>query len=602
MRATLRAFGRHLRPYRGRLVLGALLAVTEVLVRLAEPWPLQLIVDHVLAPGATGPDAVTGLAERTGASERLIVLGAAVALLLGVVGAAALLDYWSTRLLAGTGLRLSADVRGVVFTHLHRLSLGYHSRAQVGDLATRVTSDVDRAQDLVVQALAVVGPNVMLVVGMFAVMFAVDPTFAVVSLIVVPGLAWAVHRSTLALKSSSRAARKADGQVAAAATESLGAICLVQAFGLERFQRDRFEGLTRVSLAAGLDSVRLQARFSPLVDLAAAASTGLVLWVGAIRVLDGALSLGLLLVFVSYLGSLYKPLKALSRLSTTVAKGAAAAERVEALLAEVPAVAEAAYPVPVRRLHGHLHFDGVHFGYGDTPVLRGVELEIGAGQTVALVGSTGAGKSTLVSLVPRLIDPTRGAVHLDGFDLRGYELEGLRAQVAMVLQDCVLLRASLRDNIALGRPGASDAQIERAARLALVDEFAGRLPDGLDTQVGERGATLSGGQRQRIAIARAILRDAPILILDEPTSALDAESEALLVEALAALPAGRTTLLIAHRLSTVRRADRVVVLDAGRVVQDDTPTRLAATAGRYRDLARAAGEPLPPPTRIGDHR
>jgi len=349
---------------------------------------------------------------------------------------------------------------------------------------------------------------------------------------------------------------------------------------------------TRSSLAAGLESARLQARFSPLVDMAAAISAGLVLWVGAGRVMSGELTLGLLLVFVSYLGSLYKPLKALSRLSTTLAKGTAAAERVDALLSEVPDIAESAYPIPVRRLRGYVHLEGVHFSYGGNEVLRGVDLEVAAGETLAIVGPTGAGKSTLVSLVPRLIDPTLGAVHLDGFDVRGLELDGVRSQVAMVLQDCVLMRGTLRDNILLGRPDATDSAVARAARLALVDEFAGRLPDGLDTPVGERGATLSGGQRQRIAIARAILRDAPILILDEPTSALDAESEALLVEALAGLPAGRTTLLIAHRLSTVRRADRVAVLEDGRIVQSGPPAQLADLHGRYRDLSLAAGEPI----------
>lgn len=583
MIASLRTFRVYIRRYRMPLFLGAVLAVAEVLVRLAEPWPLRVVVDHVLAAGA-GPFA--------GVQDRRVILAIAVGALIVVVAVAAVLDYWSTRLLASTGLRLAADVREVVFTHLHRLSLGFHGRSQVGDLSTRVTSDVDRAQDMIVQALAVVGPNVMLVVGMFAVMFAVDPTFALVSLAVLPLLAWAVHRSTVELKASSRTARKADGQVAAAATESLGVMSLIQAFNLERVQRDRFVDLTRSSLAAGLESARLQARFSPLVDMAAAISAGLVLWVGAGRVMSGELTLGLLLVFVSYLGSLYKPLKALSRLSTTLAKGTAAAERVDALLSEVPDIAESAYPIPVRRLRGYVHLEGVHFSYGGNEVLRGVDLEVAAGETLAIVGPTGAGKSTLVSLVPRLIDPTLGAVHLDGFDVRGLELDGVRSQVAMVLQDCVLMRGTLRDNILLGRPNATDSAVARAARLALVDEFAGRLPDGLDTPVGERGATLSGGQRQRIAIARAILRDAPILILDEPTSALDAESEALLVEALAGLPAGRTTLLIAHRLSTVRRADRVAVLEDGRIVQSGPPAQLADLHGRYRDLSLAAGEPI----------
>jgi ABC-type multidrug transport system fused ATPase/permease subunit len=424
-------------------------------------------------------------------------------------------------------------------------------------------------------------------------MFLMDPFFAVVALAFTPILALAVHRSTVRLKASSRQARQADGQVAAATTESLGAMQLVQAFNLEPIQRKRFDALTRTSLGFGLESARVQARFSPIIDITAAMSAAVVLWVGTNRVLSGEITLGALLVFVSYLGSLYKPMKALSRLSTTLAKGAAAAERVENLLAETPDVREVEHPVRPRGIRGHLEFQQVSFRYGSQQVLHDIDLEIEPGETLALVGPTGAGKSTLVSLVPRLIDPCSGAVHLDFVDLRAYAVDGLRAQVAMVLQDCLMVSGTLRDNILLGAPGATDAAVRRAARLALVDEFAGRLPDGLDSVVGERGATLSGGQRQRISIARAILRDAPVLILDEPTSALDAQSESLLMEALGNLPTDRTTLLIAHRLSTIRGADRVAVLDAGRLVQVGPAVQLAGEAGMYRELSRAAGEDLP---------
>jgi ABC-type multidrug transport system fused ATPase/permease subunit len=446
---------------------------------------------------------------------------------------------------------------------------------------------------MLVQSLAVIGPNVMLIVGMVVVMFLMDPLFALVSLAFTPILAFAVHRSTVRLKASSRQARQADGQVAAATTESLGAMQLVQAFNLEPIQRSRFDALTRASLTYGLESARVQARFSPIIDTTAAMSGALVLWVGTTRVLSGEITLGALLVFVAYLGSLYKPLKALSRLSTTLAKGAAAAERVEGVLAETPDVQEVARPVRPSGIRGHLEFQGVSFRYGTQEVLHDIDLEIEPGETLALVGPTGAGKSTLVSLVPRLVDPFAGSVHLDLIDLRAYAVDGLRAQVAMVLQDCLVVSGTLRENILLGAPGATDAEVERASRLALVDEFAARLPDGLDTRVGERGATLSGGQRQRISIARAILRDAPVLILDEPTSALDATSEGLLMEALGNLPSGRTTLLIAHRLSTIRSADRVAVLDGGHLVQVGPASRLAGETGMYRELSRAAGEELP---------
>ncbi len=265
--------------------------------------------------------------------------------------------------------------------------------------------------------------------------------------------------------------------------------------------------------------MRLQARFSPVVDLSAALSVAVILWFGAHRVLDGAMTLGVLLVFLSYLGSLYKPIRQLARLNIVLARGGAAAERVVAVLAEQPNVADRPGAMPVPPLRGRISLEGIHFSYGREPVLSGLDLEIGSGETVALVGPTGAGKSTIASLVPRLVDPDEGVVRLDGYDVRGLSLLGIRSQISMVLQDTVLLRGTLRDNIAWGRPGATEAQIRRAAQLGLVDEFASRLPDGLDTVIGERGANLSGGQRQRVAIARAILRDAPILILDEPTSA-----------------------------------------------------------------------------------
>ena len=577
---SLRTFSRQVARYRNLLVLGAVLAIAEVIVRLAEPWPLRVIVDHALVPGAT---------PWLGIEDPRVVTAVAAAGLLGIVLLAAVLDYWSTRLLATAGLRLAADVRGAVFTHLHRLSLGFHSRSRVGDLATRVTSDVDRTQDMLVQSLAVIGPNVMLVIGMFAVMLAMDVVFALVALAFAPVLAIAVHRSTVRLKQSSRDARKADGLVAAAATESLSVVPLVQAYGLEGVQRSHFDDLSGTSLVAGLESARVQARFSPLVDVTAALAAAVVLGVGAGRVRSGELTLGELLVFVSYVGSLYKPLKALSRLSTTLAKGAAAAERVEALLAEDPDVAEPTRPIRRRRVHGHLEFAGVGLSFGSHRVLSDISFEIEPGESLAIVGPTGAGKSSLVSLVPRLVDPNVGAVYLDFVDVRARALADLRSQVALVLQDCLLMKGSLADNIRLGNPDATEAEVRRAARLALVDEFAGRLPDGLDTLVGERGSTLSGGQRQRISIARAILRDAPVLILDEPTSALDPHSEELLMAALDNLPRGRTTLLIAHRLSTIKGADRVAVLDGGRLVQWGPPRDLVEVDGMFRTLSIASG-------------
>lgn len=577
---TMRRLGPYARPMRRSLIVGVLLALVEVAIGLLQPWPLQWVVDNVLAPterGATAP--VDG--------ERLIMIAAGA--YLAIVAAGALVDYWSTRLLSSSGLRLGNGLRMAVFDHLQRLSLRYHGRHAMGDLSTRVTGDVDRTQDMLVQGLAVLLPNAALIVGMAGVVIVIDPWFAMLALSATPLLAFATYRATVDLKASSRRARKAEGQVAAAATENLGAIEVVQAFSLEDVQQERFSGLTGASLSANLETARLQARFSPIVDLTSAVSVTLVLWMGAYSVMAGRMSLGVLLVFMSYLASLYKPIKQLAKLGTTLAKGGAAAERVFSVLDTDPVQAASTPRVSHGRLRGEVDLVGVDCGYDREVVLHGVDLHIEAGERVALVGRTGAGKSTLASLIPRLIDPTRGQVLIDGIDVRHMNLIDLRSQVAMVLQDTVLLRGTLRDNIRWGRPDAPDHLVEMAARVALVDEFASRLPDGLDTPVGERGHDLSGGQRQRIAIARAVLRDAPILILDEPTSALDPRSEGLLVQALEALPGDRTTLVIAHRLSTIRDADRIVVLEHGRLVEQGTHDSLRASEGGiYRAMSDTA--------------
>ena len=568
----LRVFAR---PYRRALALGGLCAVIEVLAGLAQPWPLQIVVDDVLGAGAT--------------TRPVGLLVACCFGLIGIVAIAAVTDYWATRLLASTGLHIAADLRESVFSHLNRMSLRFHGEHRVGDLTTRVTGDSDRAQDLVVQSLATLLPNALLMAGMVVVMVMLDPLFALVALATTPALVYVVFTSTRRLKSASRRARKADGEVASATSENLNAIQLVQAFSLEDRQLERFGALTDTSLQAGLEAARYQARFSPAVDMTAVFSTVLVMGFGAMRVMDGTLTVGQLLVFLSYVGSMYKPVKSLAKLSNTFSKGTVSVERIGAILAEAPQIVDRPNATWMPPSRGHIELLDVTFSYGREAALDQVSVDIQPGETVALVGPTGAGKSTIAALIPRLIDPTSGAVWIDGHDLRHASLRSVRGQVSMVLQDCNLLRGTLRDNIAVGRPWASEREIERAARLALVDEFSCRMPDGLDTMVGERGANLSGGQRQRLAIARAILRDAPILLLDEPTSALDPTSEELIIEALGNLPRERTTVVIAHRLTTIEHADRIVVFDHGRIVEEGTHDQLMWKGGMYRRFHHPRG-------------
>jgi ABC-type multidrug transport system fused ATPase/permease subunit len=551
---------------------GGVLTLAEVGLSLAQPWPLRWVVDKVLQPAqpATHPQ---------------LILAASAITLVALVLLAGVADYWATRLLSAAGLHVANDLRLSVLARLQRQSLRFHGKHRVGDLTTRVTSDVAYTQDMLVQVLATLLPATALVIGMFVVMVTLDPVFTVLALLSTPPLIWATRRARKELRSAARRVRKADGALASAATEDLSAIHLVQVFGLEHERLRHFAGLSETSLTAGVESVRVQSRFGPLVEVASVFSTAAVLWFGAERVLSGHLSLGVLLVFITYLGSLYKPVKQLTKLSQVVSKGAAALERIgEVMDAPVDIVdVPGAVAMPIR---GQVEFRNVSFSYGREPVLRDLSLTIEAGQNVALVGPTGAGKSTIAALIPRLADVSAGQVLVDGIDVRRHQLAALRGQIATVLQDTVLLDGTLRENIICGYPGARDRDVRRAARLALVDEFAARLPDGLDTHIGERGANLSGGQRQRVAIARAILRDASIVILDEPTSALDAGSEELLVAALANLPQGRTKIVIAHRLSTVRDADRIFVLEHGRIVEAGTHSQLASYGGLYAKLTR----------------
>jgi ATP-binding cassette subfamily B protein len=572
---TIVRFRRFLRPYRLKLVTGTALTLASTLFALAQPWPLKIIIDGVLKDQ---PLHLPGLSFVGDWSSREL-LNAAIIAYIAILVLGALLDFIGTYLMDSSGERLISDVREAVFARLQRLSLRFHTTQRTGDLTSRLMSDIGRVQDMLVQSFSSLIPNVAMLVGMIAVMLLIDWTFTLVALSVSPLLFLSVYRYTGRIKTASRHARQREGQLAARATEVLGAVPVVQAFARESYEDERFSQQSSYTLAANLQAVRLQAQFSPLVDVLAGLGTAAVLWVGTHRVLSGQLSLGTLLVFMSYVGSFYKPMRQLSKLSYVSSRGVASAERLYEILDAEMDVRDLPDAVPMPALRGDVRFEHVELAYGDTVVLHDVDFQVEPGEMVAVVGPTGAGKSSLVSLIPRFFDPRRGRVLVDDRDVRAIQLRSLRSQIAMVLQQPILFEGTIRENIAYGRPGATDADVLAASRAALVDDFVERLPDGYDTVIGERGGTLSGGERQRVSIARALVRDAPILILDEPTSGLDPASEHLLIAALSNLIAGRTTFVIAHRMSTIVSADRVLVIDRGRIVEQGSHADLMEVPG-----------------------
>ena len=572
-----------LRPYRSPLLLGGLLVLVVSAIELALPWPLKVVVDNVLPR-----ERPTGrLAELVGplADSTYGLLAACSAAVVALAVLAAVGSYLSSLLLQGVGERMIADLRTEIFSHLQTLSLSFHDKQRVGDLATRLTGDVNAVQALLVASFGTLVPNVALLVGILVVALVVQPVFALVVLLVAPMLYLVVRHYRAAIKLASKDARRHEGKVASHVNETLSTIRLVQSFAAERRGLERFRLHSDERLRAGLRQVDLQARLPAAIDVVGQVGRASVLFLGAALVLRGQLSLGLLLVLLTYLQQLYGPMKALARLSSTIAKGQAGAERIEDVLGSRAVVFERPDAVDAPPLEGLVELQGVCFGYDAAqPVLSDINLVALPGEVVALAGTTGAGKSTVASLIPRLYDVTAGRVLLDGHDVRDLTLRSVRSQVAVVQQDPLLVSGTILDNIAFGAPHASREDLLAAAQAAYVDEFVDRLPHGYDTVVSERGASLSGGQRQRIAIARALAADTPIVVLDEATSGLDAVSEDLVMRGLARLTAGRTVIVVAHRLSTLRDADRVYVIEQGRVVDSGRHEELAARAGRYREM------------------
>jgi ABC-type multidrug transport system fused ATPase/permease subunit len=549
------------RPYRGSLSAATALTVAEAVLDLARPWPLAIAVDQGLQHQAM-PSWLAPLDSLS--TVQLAAVAAAASVFLTLLGAAC--GYIAEMLVGVAAERIGADLRNALMTRLLGLSLRFHDRHRSTELVSRLTTDVRRTEDSLVVWYESVIPGSLELVGMLLVLLLVDPPLAGVALAVTPVLAIVAIRRRARVRTSHATARAAQGRLAARAGDLLRNVRVIQAFDQNDRAQHEFAVAGRSSTRSEIDALGVERRLGPVADLVLAIGAGLVLCAGVIRVTDGAVSIGTLLVVLSYVASLYGPVRSLTRLSSTLSRGAASRARIVELLDSDEHQPRDDEVGSAPALTTEVALTGVRFGYSpDLPVLRGVDLTVRIDETVAIMGSSGEGKSTLLNLLLRLYDPDSGVITFDGVDVRNCSVASVRRQIALVPQDPWLLDGSIRDNIAFGRPAVTDLDIRLAARTALLEPFVRDLPDGYDAVVGEGGVRLSGGQRRRLALARAVVRDAPVLLLDEPTSGLDAQSATAVMSALRRASTGRATLLVTHDPAVAALADRVVVLDGGRI-------------------------------------
>ncbi len=573
-----------LRPYRGwvALILGA--TALDTAVGLAAPWPLKIVLDNVIE-GRRPPAVLVAAATWLPGNPDIRLAAVAGLLTIAIAALGAVASWADNYFTESVGQWIANDLRVRVYHHLEHLSLAYYDTHPTGALISTISDDIDTIQDFAASSTLTILVDVLAIVGMLGIMFSLNWDFTLIAIAVSPFLLLLVRRFRGAVKKATREVRRRQSELLEVVHEGLTSMRVISVFGRQDREEERLQAASRAAVKAALQARRVKSLLSPTVSVVVACCTAFVLYRGASLVVSGAMTLGSLTVFLAYLAKFFKPVQELAKLSGSVAQAAVAVERVRGILDVDMSIPERPDARDPGSISGTITFDHVAFGYEPArPVLKDVSFSIRAGQSVGIVGTSGSGKSTLASLVARLYDVTGGRVLLDGVDLRHYKLNGLRQQFAFVLQETVLFRGTILDNIAYGRPGATVAEVIEAAKLANAHEFVSRLPKGYETVVGERGLTLSGGERQRIGIARALIRNAPILILDEPTSGLDLESERVVVEALERLMEGRTVITIAHRLSTLRRADSIVVLDGGRVAEKGTHDELLRNGSVYAKL------------------
>ena len=567
---VFRRFWPHARPYRRWLPLILLFVALGPAVEAATIWMYKVLVDEVLVP------------------RQFDLLWWVILAYVGLQLAEGIVTFCDEYLSDWVGGRFIVSLRTEFFAHLHGLSLAFFDRERLGDVMSRVTDDVEEIEDLMLSGLASAISYVFQLLFFTAALFYLNWQLALVSLFVVPLFWLAARHFSRKIKTAAREERRRSGSIGAVAEESLSNAALVQAYNRQDEEVARFQRENEGSFAAQMAATRLGSLFGPLINMIELAGVVVVVALGAYQLSRGNLTVGGLLVFMVFLGQLYGPIRGMSGLLNSFYSASAGAERIIEFMDEEPSVREREGAVGLRAVEGRVEFDGVSFGYPgkETPTLEDVSFSVGPGETLALVGPSGAGKSTAAKLMLRFYDPDTGAIRLDGHDLRDLTLRSLRENVAVLLQETLVFDGTVRENIAYGKPGATDAEVEAAARAADAHDFILALPEGYETAVGQKGRLLSGGQRQRIAIARAMIRDAPVLLLDEPTTGLDAGSTEKVMAPLRRLMGGRATIVISHNLMTVREATRIVVLEDGRVTEHGSHADLLERDGSYARLYR----------------
>jgi ATP-binding cassette subfamily B protein/subfamily B ATP-binding cassette protein MsbA len=572
-----------LRPYRARVAAIVALSLLEIGLAALAPWPLKAVVDNVLG-GQALPPLVAGPASALAGESAvgLLILIVVAGLLLQLASELVLMVH--TQIQVDTAQRLVYDLRRSLLSHLQALSLRHHVAARTADGVYRLETDAYCINDLVIGGVFPLAMAVIKLGVMFAILVRLDPTLALLSLVVVPFLWMALRYYTRRMVDRAERVKALESSLVQRMYEILSSIKVVKSFAREGHELGRFRAAGDDTMHARLRLTWQESLFSVVVSAITLSGTALVLGVGGLHVLQGTLTVGSLLVVIAYLAAVYNPLSSIAHTTGSLQQAVVSARRVRETMALTPEPFDVAGARDASAIAGDIRFEGVGFAYDDRTILQDVSFVARPGELVALVGLTGAGKTTLASLVPRFFEPTTGCITIDGVDVRDYDLRSLRERVALVPQEAVLFAGSIADNIRYGRLDASQAEVEAAARAAHVHAFVERLPHGYDSLVAEAGATLSGGERQRLGIARALLKDAPILILDEPTSSLDSISEEIVFDALRRLRAGRTTLVIAHRLSTIRDAARILVLHDGHVVAQGTHDELMESNELYRRM------------------